>query len=117
MLAKLFYAIAGFILLLLGLLGLIVPILPGVVFLFLAIVCFARVSSGLQAWIDSSHRFNALELKMRVRLHQCSRVLQACGGLLVNKLSRLRQSKFSKALTTLFAGGGRRLQYRLGKSG
>jgi len=67
MLAKLFYAIAGFILLLLGLLGLIVPILPGVVFLFLAIVCFARVSSGLQAWIDSSHRFKGLELKMRVQ--------------------------------------------------
>jgi hypothetical protein len=71
----------------------------------------------VQAWIDNSHRFNALELKMRVWLHQCARVLQACGGLLVNKLSRLRQSKFSKALTTLFAGGGRRLQCRLGKSG
>ncbi|MDE0757273.1 MAG: DUF454 family protein [Pseudomonadales bacterium] len=115
MLTKLFYSMAGFILLLLGLLGLIVPILPGVVFLFLAIVCFARVSSGLQAWLDNSHRFNAVELKMRVWLHQCVRVLQASSRLLVNKLSPVRQSKWSDALTTLIAGGSRRLRCRFGK--
>jgi uncharacterized membrane protein YbaN (DUF454 family) len=48
--------IAG--LLLLGLIGLILPIIPGILFLFLALLLLTRVSGRAAAWAENHHWFN-----------------------------------------------------------
>jgi len=45
--------IAG--LLLLGLIGLILPIIPGILFLFLALLLLTRVSGRAAAWAENHH--------------------------------------------------------------
>ena len=50
--ARPLWLMAGVACLLLGLLGLLLPLLPGVPFLLLAAFCFSRGSPRLEAWLD-----------------------------------------------------------------
>ncbi|TCT02878.1 YbaN family protein [Aquabacter spiritensis] len=47
---------AGFVFLVIGAIGMIVPMLPGTVFLILAAWCFARTSPRFEAWL-LNHRY------------------------------------------------------------
>ena len=47
---------AGFVSLVVGIAGLVLPLLPGVVFLILAAACFARSSPRFEAWL-LHHRY------------------------------------------------------------
>jgi uncharacterized membrane protein YbaN (DUF454 family) len=49
--AKLFYLVSGFIFLIIGLIGLLLPILPGWLFLIPSALCFAKASSFLNKWL------------------------------------------------------------------
>ena len=51
---KIIYVIVGFISLLLGIMGTVLPILPTVPFLLLTSYCFARGSNKFEAWFKSS---------------------------------------------------------------
>ena len=51
---KIIFVIAGFIFLLLGIIGIVLPILPTVPFLLLTSYCFARGSSKFETWFKSS---------------------------------------------------------------
>ena len=47
---KIIFVIVGFISLLLGLIGIVLPILPTVPFLLLTSYCFARGSNKFETW-------------------------------------------------------------------
>lgn len=49
--ARLVLMALGFVCVGLGILGLILPVMPGVVFLILAAACFARSSPRVEAWL------------------------------------------------------------------
>ena len=51
---KIIFVIVGFISLLLGLIGIVLPILPTVPFLLLTSYCFARGSNKFEVWFKSS---------------------------------------------------------------
>jgi len=51
--ARLIYCVLGVMLLMLGVIGLVIPVIPGVIFLVAAIYVFGRVSSRVRRW---SHR-------------------------------------------------------------
>ena len=51
---KIIFVIVGFISLLLGIMGTVLPILPTVPFLLLASYCFARGSNKFEVWFKSS---------------------------------------------------------------
>ena len=51
---KIIFVIAGFIFLLLGIIGIVLPILPTVPFLLLTSYCFARGSNKFEVWFKSS---------------------------------------------------------------
>lgn len=92
-------------LLVLGLIGLILPIIPGLLFLFLALLLLARLSSrvhGLVAgrsWFRrcrrSWHRFSLLRAGDRVRLGfwYCARALVNGIESAVNYLARPRERR------------------------
>lgn len=48
---------AGWILTALGVVGLILPLMPGTIFLILAAGCFARSSRRLEAWIENHPKY------------------------------------------------------------
>ncbi|MBT3427606.1 MAG: DUF454 family protein [Gammaproteobacteria bacterium] len=116
MLAKLLYGVAGFILVLLGLFGLIMPVIPGVVFLFLAVICFARAFPDLQVWLDTNPTFRAVELKMRDGRQRCAKVLYAYRQLLVSEGTLLRNRKWLKVVPVLAAAMGHWLQTKWSKA-
>ena len=49
--ARLFYLLLGFIFLIIGIIGLLLPILPGWLFLVPAAWCFAKTSSAFNKWL------------------------------------------------------------------
>ncbi len=51
---KIIFVIVGFISLLLGVIGIVLPILPTVPFLLLTSYCFARGSNKFETWFKSS---------------------------------------------------------------
>ena len=51
---KIIFVIVGFISLLLGVIGIVLPILPTVPFLLLTSYCFARESNKFETWFKSS---------------------------------------------------------------
>ena len=53
------YLIAGLLALVLGAIGLFVPLLPTVPFVILAAFCFARSNRRLEAWLVGHPRFGA----------------------------------------------------------
>src|SRR5688500_288406 len=55
--ARNFYLIGGLLSLLLGAMGVIVPLLPTVPFVILAAFCFARSSPRLEQWLIGHARF------------------------------------------------------------
>jgi uncharacterized membrane protein YbaN (DUF454 family) len=66
---KLAYILLGFVLLLLGLIGLLVPVIPGVIFLAAAIYVFGRVSRRFHAWTRRSPHWRKLHYRFeRLRL-------------------------------------------------
>ncbi|MDJ1156883.1 YbaN family protein [Chelatococcus sp. SYSU_G07232] len=48
---RVLFAAAGSLFLALGLVGLVMPLLPGVVFLTLAAACFSRASTRFEIWL------------------------------------------------------------------
>ena len=54
---KLFYNVAGVLAVVLGILGLFLPLLPTTPFLLLASACFARGSSRLHGWLVNHRVF------------------------------------------------------------
>lgn len=54
---RLIWATIGGLSLMLGVIGIAVPLLPTVPFILLAAFCFARSSERLHAWLLSHHRF------------------------------------------------------------
>ena len=61
------YLIAGLVALLLGAIGLFVPLLPTVPFVILAAFCFARSNRRLEAWLVDHPRFGPHILAWRSR--------------------------------------------------
>ncbi len=51
---QMIYAVLGVSLLLLGLIGLVIPVIPGLLFLFLAIYLLGKVSSRVKRWSDGN---------------------------------------------------------------
>jgi len=55
--AKLFYLSLGFVFLIIGIIGLLLPILPGWLFLVPAAFCFAKTSSAFNRWLRKRKSF------------------------------------------------------------
>jgi uncharacterized membrane protein YbaN (DUF454 family) len=49
--ARLLYLLFGFVFLIMGVIGLLLPILPGWLFLIPAALCFAKASTILSKWL------------------------------------------------------------------
>ena len=64
---RLAYLVVGLLLLLLGAIGLFVPLLPTVPFVILAAFCFARSSTRLEQWLVRHERFGPHILAWRSR--------------------------------------------------
>ena len=54
---KIIYLTFGIIFLFIGLIGLIMPVIPGFIFLIPAVTCFAKASGRFHGWISRSKRF------------------------------------------------------------
>ncbi|HKI74025.1 MAG TPA: DUF454 family protein [Pseudomonadales bacterium] len=61
--SKLIYAVLGTVLLVIGLLGLLIPIIPGVLFIAAAIYVFSKVSRRVRAWSHKSARYRAMHYR------------------------------------------------------
>ncbi|MCK1511264.1 YbaN family protein [Bradyrhizobium sp. 190] len=48
---RIIYFCLGWVMVALGVIGLVMPLMPGVVFLIAAVACFARSSPRLEAWL------------------------------------------------------------------
>lgn len=48
------YALLGVALLLLGLIGLVIPVIPGLLFLFVAVYLLGKVSTRVKRWSDGN---------------------------------------------------------------
>jgi uncharacterized membrane protein YbaN (DUF454 family) len=48
---RIIYFCLGWVMVALGMIGLVMPLMPGVVFLIAAAACFARSSPRLEAWL------------------------------------------------------------------
>jgi uncharacterized protein len=55
--ARLFYLLLGFVFLIIGVIGLLLPILPGWLFLVPAAWCFAKTSSAFNKWLGKRKWF------------------------------------------------------------
>jgi hypothetical protein len=55
--AKLIYLSFGILFLIIGIVGLLLPILPGWLFLIPAALCFAKTSSGFNRWLKKRKSF------------------------------------------------------------
>ena len=55
--AKLIYLLSGFVFLIIGVIGLLFPVLPGWLFLVPAVLCFAKVSPAFNKWIKNRKTF------------------------------------------------------------
>lgn len=60
---------AGVILLVLGLAGLVLPIIPGLLLLLLAAACFASVSPRLQRQLERNHTWREFQVRWRRGRH------------------------------------------------
>lgn len=96
-------------LLLLGLIGLVLPVIPGILFLFLALLLATRVSRRAAAWAESHRWFTrhnrlwqragALSMTDRLRLgllvaaRSVVKGLQSLAGVLGRSLSRSKQPR------------------------
>ncbi len=58
-LIRLLWLIAGLVLAGIGLVGLLLPVMPGTVFLIMALACFARSSPRLETWFLNHKRFGS----------------------------------------------------------
>lgn len=56
------YLAAGCLCLVIGIVALVVPLIPGVVFLVLATACFSRSSPAMERWLVTHPRFGKLIL-------------------------------------------------------
>jgi uncharacterized protein len=70
---RIIYFCLGWVMVALGVIGLVMPLMPGVVFLIVAAACFARSSPRLEAWLLAHPTFGkplrtgALQAPSRVR--------------------------------------------------
>lgn len=62
---RLLWLSAGCVCVALGILGLILPVMPGTVFLILAAACFARGSPRLEAWLLNHPRLGPSVVRWR----------------------------------------------------
>ncbi len=51
------YFCMGWVMVALGVIGMVMPLMPGAVFLIVAVACFARSSPRLEAWLLDHPRF------------------------------------------------------------
>jgi uncharacterized membrane protein YbaN (DUF454 family) len=54
---RIIYFCLGWVMVALGVIGLVMPLMPGVVFLIVAAACFARSSPRLETWLLEHPRF------------------------------------------------------------
>ncbi len=54
---KVFYGLSGILLIAVGIAGLALPIFPTLPFLFLAVICFMKVSKKFKAWIKKNRLY------------------------------------------------------------
>lgn len=64
---RVFYLAAGVVLTGVGIVGYILPVMPGTIFLILAAACFARSSSRLEAWLLNHPRLGPAVVAWRLR--------------------------------------------------
>ena len=65
MIRNLLIALVGGAFLVLGLLGLVLPILPGFLFLFLAVLCFASISPRVRRRLEGNPTLRGLHARWR----------------------------------------------------
>jgi len=61
---KVIYTVLAVLLLFLGLLGLVMPILPGILFVALAVYLLAKVSRRVERWVHGKPAFKEAHLRM-----------------------------------------------------
>ena len=54
---RIIYFCLGWVMVVLGVIGMVMPLMPGAVFLIVAAACFARSSPRLEAWLLDHPRF------------------------------------------------------------
>lgn len=93
---KIIFVIVGFISLLLGIMGTVLPILPTVPFLLLASYCFARGSNKFEVWFKSSKIYKkylenfilnkSMTLKQKIYISTFSDIMIAFPLVILNNL-------------------------------
>ena len=66
---------AGLLLTLLGVIGILLPVMPGMIFLAMAVPAFMRCSRRFNAWVERQHWLTRLRARYRAR-HRSSRTGQ-----------------------------------------
>ncbi|KXT75441.1 DUF454 family protein [Streptococcus sp. DD12] len=63
---RIFYGLLGILNILLGILGSVLPIMPGFIFYFFALICFMRMSPRFKQWVQRQ----SLYRKLMKQMHQ-----------------------------------------------
>jgi uncharacterized membrane protein YbaN (DUF454 family) len=63
------WLVAGFLFLLLGIIGLLIPVVPQLPFFMVSILCFMRCSKRFNGWMEKKPWFIRLRARFRDLLH------------------------------------------------
>lgn len=86
--SKSVYIVLAVCFLLLGLVGLVIPVLPGVIFLFVALIFLGKASVRIRTWLDSQEWVRKLEWSARkARLLSWADRLRLSGWMMLQTLS------------------------------
>lgn len=89
---KVIYTFFAIVLLMLGLLGLVIPVLPGVIFLVAACLLLAQVSTRVKQWVDAQPflRSASYRIKKMSQLQWIDRMRLAGWMMLGSAMSGIR---------------------------